>query len=90
MAISTTSTGSIAKVRLCGRREGVDSVLRQEDGLVEVIRIHAANPDVNLPLQQRGVLRPTALDNVREIVVLLPILGNAAVNGARRIPQRLG
>src|SRR5690606_418637 len=87
--LCTITVGDLAVVVRI--RRALEELLDQVDGVVEVVVIHVANVDVELPFELAAEpLAPVAAQDVAEVVVLPPVLGHFLVDHARpAIPDPL-
>ena len=69
----------------------LEDVLHQVYGVVQIIVVHVADIDMDLALELLADLGPVALEDVAEVVVLAPVLGDRAVDHAGPlVPDPLG
>lgn len=62
----------------------LEKIFHQVHGIVEIEIVHVATVDMYLPLEFGTERRPVALQDVAEVVVLFPILGNFRIDIARQ------
>lgn len=83
---------AVLERRLCrwvGR--GFEELLHEIHGLVQVVVVHRAHGEMQLPSELGAECFPVPPENVAEVVVLSPILGDRRVYVAGfRIPEGLG
>ncbi len=82
-----TDAGAIIEIAriirtFAGQLGGVEELLGQPHGAVEVVVIPGAHGKVQLADEFRAERLPVALQNVVEVVVLLPILGYMVIDRA--------
>src|SRR3990172_7624388 len=61
----------------------LEELLDEVDGVVQVEVVHVAYVDVDLSFEPRTELRPVALEDIGEVVVLPPELGDVLVDDSR-------
>ena len=77
--------GTIAVVHLSfvGRIvQVVEQLLGEVDGVIEVIAVGAADVEVNLAAQFGAEFTPVAAQDLDQVIVLLPVIRNSAINPA--------
>src|SRR6185312_2430280 len=67
-------TVAVVHLALVGRLGVLQEILHQVNGIVQIVVVHVADIDVDLALQARRQLLPVALQDVAQVVVVLPIL----------------
>ena len=69
----------------------LEDCFNEVDGVVEIVVVHRAAVDVDLALELWSKGRPIALENVTEVVVLAPVLGDPVIDLAGEfVPDPLG